>query len=198
MPTKTDFSNTSSKQKFIHSACVIQLLSVPHFLLNTPTHGPYIKGKDWVAKLEQCDPVRPGHKYWENMDSFPYICQSIGLCITNWIISLDNFLKVIYSYVHALFGPFLPTAPSLSPPPPLASRQNLFCPFLQFCWREDTSNNKKDKAFLLVEIRIATYCFHAQVCYNPNWFISTWPFHWSSVYTYCVRKSHMDLKPALV
>jgi hypothetical protein len=42
----------------------------------------------------------------------------------------------------------------ISSPMPLTSRQNLFCPFLQFCWREDISNNKKDKAFLLIEIRI--------------------------------------------
>jgi hypothetical protein len=29
----------------------------------------------------------------------------------------------------------------------LASRQNLFCPFLQFCGRKDISNNEKYKAF---------------------------------------------------
>jgi hypothetical protein len=33
---------------------------------------------------------------------------------------------------------------------PLASRQNLFCAFLQFCWREDISNNERDRTFLLV------------------------------------------------
>jgi hypothetical protein len=32
---------------------------------------------------------------------------------------------------------------------PLASRQNLFCPVLQFCWRENVRDNKKDIAFLL-------------------------------------------------
>jgi hypothetical protein len=53
----------------------------------------------------------------------------------------------IYSYVHTLFGPFLPTA---LPPTSLTSSQNLFCPLLQFCWREDISNNKKDMVFLLV------------------------------------------------
>jgi hypothetical protein len=37
----------------------------------------------------------------------------------------------------------------------------MFCPFLQFCWREDISNNKKDKAFLQVEIRIAMQRFLA-------------------------------------
>jgi hypothetical protein len=45
--------------------------------------------------------------------------------------------------------------PPPSSPHPLTSRQNLFCPLLQFCWREDISNNKKDIAFLLAEIRIA-------------------------------------------
>jgi hypothetical protein len=41
---------------------------------------------------------------------------------------------------------------SLLPPTllPFASRQNQFCPLLQFFWREDISNNKKDIAFLLV------------------------------------------------
>jgi hypothetical protein len=37
-----------------------------------------------------------------------------------------------------------------STPYPLTLRQNLFCPLPQFCWREDISNNKKDKAFLLI------------------------------------------------
>jgi hypothetical protein len=54
-----------------------------------------------------------------------------------------NYL-FIYSYMHTLFRPSSPH-PTL-----LASRQNLFCPVLQFCWREDISNNKKDIAFLLV------------------------------------------------
>jgi hypothetical protein len=55
---------------------------------------------------------------------------------------------LIYSYVHTLSGPSLPAAPhhSLSPTS-LASRQNLFCPLLQFCWREDIRNYKKDSAF---------------------------------------------------
>jgi hypothetical protein len=42
------------------------------------------------------------------------------------------FFKFIYLYVHTLFGPFLHSAspPPSSPPNPLASRQNLFFPFL--------------------------------------------------------------------
>jgi hypothetical protein len=58
--------------------------------------------------------------------------------------------------VHTLLGSFLPSAPtptffSL----PLRSRQNLFCTFLQFRWKVEINNNKKDIAFLLVEIRTA-------------------------------------------
>jgi hypothetical protein len=60
----------------------------------------------------------------------------------------------IYSYVYTLFEPPLPSAMPCTiprPPPsiPLASKQNLFCPLLQFCWRADISNNKKDIVFLL-------------------------------------------------
>jgi hypothetical protein len=42
--------------------------------------------------------------------------------------------------------------PTHTPPAqPLASRQNLFCPhLLQFCWRENIRDNKKDIVFFLV------------------------------------------------
>jgi hypothetical protein len=44
----------------------------------------------------------------------------------------------------------LPPPPtSIIFPHPLASQQNLFCPLLQFCWRENITDNKKDIAFLL-------------------------------------------------
>jgi hypothetical protein len=43
--------------------------------------------------------------------------------------------------------------------------------------------NKKDKVFLLVELRIATqkdsyYCFHVPMCYDPCWFSSNWSLPW--------------------
>jgi hypothetical protein len=79
--------------------------------------------------------------------------------------------------IHCLdhFSPCTPPPPSL--PLPLASSQNLFCAFLQFCWRVEISN-KKDIAFLLVEIRPAIqrdfyHCFHVQKCYNPGLLIFT-------------------------
>jgi hypothetical protein len=81
------------------------------------------------------------------------------------------FSLLIYSYVHTLchFSPL--------PRIPLTSRQNLFCPFLQFCWKVDISNNKKDIAFLLVEIRIAIqraffFCIYWCILINYiNWFL---------------------------
>jgi hypothetical protein len=55
-----------------------------------------------------------------------------------------------------LFGQFLPpdSHPVILHPNSLATGQNLFCSLLLFCRREDIRDNKKDKAFLLVEIRI--------------------------------------------
>jgi hypothetical protein len=48
----------------------------------------------------------------------------------------------IYLHVYTLFGPS---------PPPAASRQNLFHPLiLQFCWRDNLRDNKKNIAILLV------------------------------------------------
>jgi hypothetical protein len=79
-------------------------------------------------------------------------CILIGFCpeITGTVSDTVNFL-FIYSYVHTLFGPFSSPCPPfpLSIPQPPRFQQNLFCPFLQFCWRED-KRNKKDIAFLLV------------------------------------------------
>jgi hypothetical protein len=70
---------------------------------------------------------------------------------TLFIFIIAVFSLFIYSYVHTLFGPFLSPTPCLLPLPytPLTCRQNLFCPLLQFCWRKDIRNNKKDTAFLL-------------------------------------------------
>jgi hypothetical protein len=50
--------------------------------------------------------------------------------------------------VHTLFELFLPPPqPPLSPPhpPPLPGRT--CSALISFCWREDISNNKKDKHF---------------------------------------------------
>jgi hypothetical protein len=61
------------------------------------------------------------------------------------IFSLSLFIFycfLFYSNVYTLFRPFLPLTP-------FTSRQNLFCPLLQLCWRENIRDNKKDIRFLL-------------------------------------------------
>jgi hypothetical protein len=62
----------------------------------------------------------------------------------------ENFFLFFYSHVHTLFRSFLPPAPLPHPvfPSPLSSRQVLFCLY-------HYKPNKEDKAFLLVELRIA-------------------------------------------
>jgi hypothetical protein len=61
------------------------------------------------------------------------------------------FFKITYTLIHMCIH-CLATSPPCPPPPPptsLASRQNLFCPLLQFCWRENIRDNKKHITFLL-------------------------------------------------
>jgi hypothetical protein len=71
------------------------------------------------------------------------------------LFALVIFLLFIYSDVHTLFGPFLPPAscPLLFPSTP--SLPGRTCSALLSNFVEDIRNNKKDIAFLLVEIRIA-------------------------------------------
>jgi hypothetical protein len=63
-----------------------------------------------------------------------YFNKSDSCIAVSWFLKifLRFFYSSIYSHVHTLFGSFLPPPPSptLSSPPHLASRQNLFCPCL--------------------------------------------------------------------
>jgi hypothetical protein len=54
----------------------------------------------------------------------------------------------IYLYVHTLFGPSLLPVPSLSPPPPSLPGRTCSVFFTSFV-EEKTSDNKKDKIYLL-------------------------------------------------
>jgi hypothetical protein len=62
----------------------------------------------------------------------------------------------IYSFIHMWIhclghlSPYPDLHPLSLPPTSLTYRNNVFCPLLQFCWREDISNIKKDIVFLLV------------------------------------------------
>jgi hypothetical protein len=67
------------------------------------------------------------------------------------------FFLFIYSHVHTVFGPFLPLAHHPLPLLPSPSLPGRTCSALLSNFVEEkTSNNKKDKTFLLVEARIAT------------------------------------------
>jgi hypothetical protein len=63
-------------------------------------------------------------------------------------------LLFIYLFIHMCIHwaispscPLPPPYPPSFPLYPLTSRQNPFCSLLQFCWRKDISNNKKDSIF---------------------------------------------------
>jgi hypothetical protein len=75
--------------------------------------------------------TKPQKKRWEKLICTFFIHLYICVYIV-WTISPTH--------------PLPPASPSTS----LNSRQSLFYPFLQFCWREDISDNKKDIALLLV------------------------------------------------
>jgi hypothetical protein len=73
------------------------------------------------------------------------------LCVTICVF----FVCLVFK-IHLLICAYIVWAISFPcpwPPPspliPLASRQNLFCPLLEFCWRENIRDDKKDIAFLL-------------------------------------------------
>jgi hypothetical protein len=76
--------------------------------------------------------------------------------LSTFYFILDFFMCVLFfyicSYVYTSFGPPLPSdpwPPLITPHPTF--RQNLFWPLvLQFCWRENTKDNKKHIAFLLL------------------------------------------------
>jgi hypothetical protein len=56
-------------------------------------------------------------------------------CLSCAYFLFSYLFLLVYSYVHTLFGPFLPATPlppvpSFSLSSPFTSRQNLFCPYL--------------------------------------------------------------------
>jgi hypothetical protein len=102
-----------------------------------------------IYLMTLCNDV--GHQQWASASSQPNRSTTDAL----QGVVLFFFIQ-LFTCAYIVWAISLPCSPSpslLSTPP--TSRQNLFCPFLQFYWRVDMSNNKKDKAFLLVEIRIA-------------------------------------------
>jgi hypothetical protein len=83
-------------------------------------------------------------------NEFLSICKSLSLFLFNFFSLLFLVYLFIYSYVLTLFSHLSPRPPIPFSPPHLTSRQKLFCTLLQFCGRENISNNNKDMVFLLV------------------------------------------------
>jgi hypothetical protein len=83
-----------------------------------------------------------------------YVKEAMNSPVEGLVKILQLHIFFLYSLIHMCIHFWVISHACLSHPPfapiSLASRQNLFCPFLQLCWREDLSNNKKDIAFLLV------------------------------------------------
>jgi hypothetical protein len=63
-----------------------------------------------------------------------------------WFFFLFSFYFIIFTFTYMCMHYLCHLHPSTPP----ASRQNLFHPLLQLCWRENTRDNKKDISFLLV------------------------------------------------
>jgi hypothetical protein len=65
-----------------------------------------------------------------------------------WVFLGGIICSFIHMYIHCLGHHSLNPLPPPTLLIPLTLRQSLFCPLLQFCWRENISN-RKDIAFLL-------------------------------------------------
>jgi hypothetical protein len=148
------------------------LVQAPKYVINVFSH--------WQAKL------------W-----FSYCSCSeennLFLCVYLFI-----YLLFIYSHVHTLFGSFLHSFPlPHSYPHPSQFQAGPVLPLSLILLKKRQSHNKEDKAFLLVELRIAIqrdsyYCFCVTMCYNSCWFNFKWLYtgSWSPT---CVDLCHFKV-----
>jgi phage shock protein PspC (stress-responsive transcriptional regulator) len=103
---------------------------------------PAAAQQTWVQRLSP-----------ENKGALPYIqfragYRNGGVQLVPYIIML--FFLFFGLFIHLFICAYIvwaispPAPPSPPSPPTLHFQQNQFCPVLQFYWREDISNNKKE------------------------------------------------------
>jgi hypothetical protein len=95
----------------------------------------------WDYQSIQSGVFRKMRKQPKPWTSEPYLWRNHFIFFQIVHSSIFSYCLFIYSYVHTLFEPSLP--------PPLYLPCNQFSPLLQFCWRENVRDNKKDIRFLL-------------------------------------------------
>jgi hypothetical protein len=85
---------------------------------------------------------------------------------------LFNFFYLFTcAYIVWVISPSCPPLPPFSPSPP-QFQAGPFLPSSMILMKKGHMHNKKDKVFLLAELRIpiqkdSYYCFHVPMCYNP-------------------------------
>jgi hypothetical protein len=144
----------------------LHTVPILHYCLSLLISKSMFKGVSWcipaVSILYFC-PFIPVHSsilplpsrlpFSAAFNTYPYILY-LHRCFVLWYWFFSPFiilhlLTCVY-IVCATSPTHLHTLPTTPPPRSTASSQNLFHPFLWFCWRENLRDNKKDIAFLLV------------------------------------------------
>jgi hypothetical protein len=92
-----------------------------------------------------------------------------------------------YAYIVWVISP--PDPPQSAPHPPGFQAEPVL-PLSLILLKRRHKHKKKDKAFLLVELRVAIqrdsyHCFHVQMWHNPSWLISNWSLHWFLILIWC-------------
>jgi hypothetical protein len=114
--------------------------------------------------------------------SYPH--QHLLLC--SYFFSMETvfiYLFIYLFFVHLFTCAYIvwvispPCPPPPFPPSPSQFQAGPILPLWMILLKKRHKHNKKDKAFLLVELRIAIqkdsyYCSHVPMCYDPCWFNS--------------------------
>jgi hypothetical protein len=140
-----------------------------------------LRHEDWELEASPCFSV------WNKKETKKQnkLCDIIENIKISFIFhnEITFLLLFIYSHVHTLFGSFFhPAFPHPFPPAPRQFQAGPVLP-LSLILLKKRHMIKIDKAFLLVELRIAIqkdsyYCFHVSMCYDPCWFNSNWSLPW--------------------